>query len=233
MSDNPSVIFTTSGFALPNSDFFTAVEYTPNLMDQLSARSATIYDDKDLIFFSKNGIRRSSHLQALHMEHVKRRDAESYLALVEAALLALDGWTLTEFLNAQINNHFLRDYAFTFCVKLISYLRGGSSQELTSLAGLTVDNLRFNFNEGGVFDKKLRKKQIDQIIEKVSQRNGVLVQQQANGGYRYLDKEQLGDDYRRVCTSLNFRKVIAYLAADPVCFSVFFKFVFTDKYWGV
>lgn len=149
----------SSGFIIPKNNYYSQYNREDDLFDEILERG--LYESKlkqynD--FLHKNGIYVSNIVTQKYRVYRENRKFDFYIDLLDISIEILKGITLKDFAYAQVNNKFLSDISFSFCMDLLT----GDFANRKDDYLIVPFNLRLNmYNELTKIDMDERKKKLD------------------------------------------------------------------------
>lgn len=205
MNEN-DLIYTTTGFIIPNNTHYTKVETEDDIFKTVIQRTSTDMMNKRLSFFKNNNVYTSDVAKNELATYEDEKSSRAYYSLVMFAHTILFPMsTPIEFLKTQVDNKYLSNMGFNFCLNLVRSLY---VKDLP-LSGFTVvpPNIRFNFN---ILDKA----DIDKRF--------MLLKHELSRFSKDMTTPQLSP-------LSNMDEFISTLAVNKNSFISFYKYVFTDN----
>lgn len=151
----------SSGFIIPKNNYYSQYNREDDLFDEILERG--LYESKlkqynD--FLHKNGIYVSNIVTQKYRVYEENREFDFYIDLLDISIEILKGITLKDFVYAQVNNKFLTDISFSFCMDLLT----GDFTNRKNDYLIIPFNLRLNmYNELTKVDMDERRKKLDRF----------------------------------------------------------------------
>lgn len=151
----------SSGFIIPKNNYYSQYNREDDLFDEILERG--LYESKleqynD--FLHKNGIYVSNIITQKYKAYKENAKFDIYIDLLDISIEILKGITLKDFVYAQVNNKFLTDISFSFCMDLLT----GDFANRKNDYLIVPFNLRLNmYNELTKIDIDERKKKLDRF----------------------------------------------------------------------
>ena len=151
----------SSGFIIPKNNYYNQHNREDDLFDEILERG--LYESKlkqynDFLY--KNGIYVSNIITQKYKAYNENAKFDTYIDLLDISIEILKGITLKDFVYAQVNNKFLTDISFSFCMDLLT----GDFTNRKNDYLIVPFNLRLNmYNELTKIDIDERKKKLDRF----------------------------------------------------------------------
>lgn len=151
----------SSGFIIPKNNYYSQYNREDDLFDEILERGLyksklEQYND----FLHKNGIYVSNIITQKYKAYNENAKFDTYIDLLDISIEILKGITLNDFVYAQVNNKFLTDISFSFCMDLLT----GDFANRKNDYLIVPFNLRLNmYNELTKIDMDERKKKLDRF----------------------------------------------------------------------
>jgi len=151
----------SSGFSIPKNNYYNQHNREDDLFDEVLERG--LYESKlkqynDFLY--KNGIYVSNIITQKYKAYNESAKFDAYMDLLDISIEILKGITLKNFVYAQVNNKFLTDISFSFCMDLLT----GDFANRKNDYLIVPFNLRLNmYNELTKIDMDERKKKLDRF----------------------------------------------------------------------
>ena len=151
----------SSGFIIPKNNYYSQYNREDDLFDEILERG--LYESKlkqynDFLY--KNGIYVSNIITQKYKAYNENAKFDTYIDLLDISIEILKGITLKDFVYAQVNNKFLTDISFSFCMDLLT----GDFTNRKNDYLIVPFNLRLNmYNELTKIDIDERRKKLDRF----------------------------------------------------------------------
>ena len=151
----------SSGFIIPKNNYYSQYNREDDLFDEILERG--LYESKlkqynDFLY--KNGIYVSNIITQKYKAYNENAKFDTYIDLLDISIEILKGITLKDFVYAQVNNKFLTDISFSFCMDLLT----GDFANRKNDYLIVPFNLRLNmYNELTKIDIDERRKKLDRF----------------------------------------------------------------------
>lgn len=151
----------SSGFIIPKNNYYSQHNREDDLFDEILERG--LYESKlkqynDFLY--KNGIYVSNIITQKYKAYNENAKFDTYIDLLDISIEILKGITLKDFVYAQVNNKFLTDISFSFCMDLLT----GDFTNRKNDYLIVPFNLRLNmYNELTKIDIDERRKKLDRF----------------------------------------------------------------------
>jgi len=155
------LITISSGFIIPKNNYYNQHNREDDLFDEILERG--LYESKlkqynDFLY--KNGIYVSNIITQKYKAYNESAKFDAYMDLLDISIEILKGIALKDFAYAQVNNKFLTDISFSFCMDLLT----GDFANRKNDYLIVPFNLRLNmYNELTKIDMDERKKKLDRF----------------------------------------------------------------------
>lgn len=151
----------SSGFIIPKNNYYSQYNREDDLFDEILERG--LYESKlkqynDFLY--KNGIYVSNIITQKYNAYNENAKFDTYIDLLDISIEILKGITLKDFVYAQVNNKFLTDISFSFCMDLLTADFTNRKNDYL----IVPFNLRLNmYNELTKIDIDERRKKLDRF----------------------------------------------------------------------
>ena len=151
----------SSGFIIPKNNYYNQHNREDDLFDEILERG--LYESKlkqynDFLY--KNGIYVSNIITQKYKAYNENAKFDTYIDLLDISIEILKEIALKDFVYAQVNNKFLTDISFSFCMDLLT----GDFTNRKNDYLIVPFNLRLNmYNELTKIDIDERRKKLDRF----------------------------------------------------------------------